>query len=100
MLVDFRWFAPPHLFVKALRTPLRLLATWCFPSTSAPIAHIVVFKVSNLKGAAVDHGEGIVEMGDLVCRDVGGHELIGLRPPLEPIGKVGHKNLSTIATGR
>ena len=70
-----------HLLVEALGTAWRLLAARYLPVAGSPVAHIIVLKVTDLEGTAVDHGEGIVEMRYLVCCNVGRHELVRGRPP-------------------
>ena len=74
-----------HLFIEALGASDALLAAWHLPIACAPVADVVVLKVPDPKGTAVDHCEGVVQMRDLVCRNVRRQELVGLRPPLEPI---------------
>ena len=74
-----------HLLIEALGASGALLAAWHLPIARAPAADIVVLKMPDLEGAAVDHREGVVQMRDLVRRNVRRQELVGLRPPLEPI---------------
>ena len=47
-----------RLFIEALGASGALLAAWHLPIACAPVADVVVLKVPDLKGTAVDHCKG------------------------------------------